>query len=72
MMNITKMGKMLKSGKFMLIFIKIWSDHKFFGFERFPIFVIFIFKLDANFLGLRPNSAYFFPDFIHFLVLFVK
>ncbi len=33
----------------------------------FPIFVIFIFKLNANFFGLRPKSTYFrFYSFFQF------
>ncbi len=37
----------------------------------FPIFVLFIFKWDTNFLGLWPKYANFF-NFIYFLVLFAK
>ncbi len=62
-MNIRKMGKTLKSEKFMIIFVfqSTYSENydKFLGFKRFPIFVIFIFKLDANSPGLRPKSTYF-------------
>ncbi len=61
---------MLKSEKFMIIFAKICTEKgkfiiNFSDLSVFPIFVIFIFKLDANFP--RPKSAYFF-DFIRFLV----
>ncbi len=71
-MNITKMREMLKSEKFMIIFTKTWAEKgkfiiNFSDLSVFPTFVIFIFKLDANFPGLRPKSAYFF-DFIHFFV----
>ncbi len=64
MMNITKMGKPIKSTKFRIIFDKILIKAKIFinfsDLRVFPIFVIFIFKLNANFPGLQPKSEYFF------------
>ncbi len=59
MMNITKMRKTLKFKKFMIIFTKIWTEKRI-------IFVIFIFKSDANFPSLQPKSAYFF-NLIYFI-----
>ncbi len=75
MMNIMKMGKMLKSKKIMINFaksgLKSENYHKFFEFEHLPTFIIFIFKFDATFPSLLPKPGYFF-DFIWFLVIFLK
>ncbi len=53
-MNNTKMKKMLKSEIFMIIFAKTWAEKGIFivhfsDLSIFPIFEIFMFKLDANF-----------------------
>ncbi len=59
------MRKMLQYKKCIIIFAKIWAEKgkfiiNFSDLGFFSIFVIFIFKLDANFPSLRLKSTYFF------------
>ncbi len=63
-----------KSEKFMIIFAKTWAEKRKFiinisDLSVFPIFVIFIFKLDANFPGLQHKSVYFFQFYSFFCFL---
>ncbi len=70
MMNITKMGKTLKSEKFMKIFTQIWAKAKtilnFSDLSIFPIFIIFIFKLDTNFPWPMVETCVFFRFYSFF------
>ncbi len=65
MINITKLGKTLKSKKIydnfrLNLHWKAKIIINFLDLNVFSIFVIFIFQLDTNFSSLRPKSAYFF------------